>query len=172
MYINKVWLFDCWVTWLKIQLCHQLWTCTSINSRLCLNVLEEYGSLMNIDLCWQSAMLLLFIAFSGQSSTYSPPPSHKQGWYWLICCYSSLLINSDNTLVTVMLTINHTGRPWNWGADGKTYDECSVPVCLWVGHIVFAWSYWLHCMQLSVVVLWEILQYWYNSCSKPGFPPT
>lgn len=91
----------------------------------------------NANLSWQGAVVLLLTASGGQPSL--------AGWFLLFFflspnkadaastrCYSSLLIKSDNTLVTVMLTINHTGGPWNRGSDEKTSDECPLPSVPWL----------------------------------------
>lgn len=107
------------------------------NSCLCLNALNSLTltclshCAMNTNLCWQGAMVLLFTASGGPPSTHRFFFTNKADTA-STHCYSSLLIKSDNTLVTVMLTINHTGRPGNWGADGKTHDECSFLGVSWL----------------------------------------
>lgn len=61
---------------------------------------------LNTNLCWQGVMSLLFTASAGQTSTERF--GTNKGDTTSTLRYSSYLIKSDNMLVTVMLTINHT----------------------------------------------------------------
>lgn len=61
---------------------------------------------LNTNLCWQGVMSLLFTASAGQTSTERF--GTNKGDTTSTQRYSSYLIKSDNMLVTVMLTINHT----------------------------------------------------------------
>lgn len=85
---------------------------------------------LNTNLCWQGVMSLLFTASAGQTSTERF--GTNKGDTTSTQRYSSYLIKSDNMLVTVMLTINHTRNLWNQEVDGKTHDECDVLSVSWL----------------------------------------
>lgn len=99
-----------------------------------------------INLCWQGAVVLLLTASGGQSSTqiffFFLLPRNKAGTA-SACCYLSLLIMSDNTLVTVTLTINHIERLWNLGGGWRDTWWMFVLQCVVVGHIVCSLIHWL-----------------------------
>lgn len=69
-------------------------------------------------------------------------------------CYSSYLIKSDNMLVTVMLTINHTRTRWNWEAGGRRHDECCVLSVSWLVIQICPFS------ALHVLALPEMMPYY------------
>ena len=109
---------------------------------------------VNTSLCWQRSPVSIVTGSGGRPST---------NWFSLFfypqtrltvaqhAAVPSLLIKSDNTLVTVMLAINHTGR----GGGGVGWK-----VAWWAFHPVSPVIHWLGCLQLSLylLVLWEIIE--------------
>lgn len=93
----------------ELKLPHHVFLCLTTLNTLTLRCLSHCSASTN--LCAGKAQWL----YSSPLLVGSPPhafivfPPTNKADTASMCRYSSLLIKSDNTLVTVMLTINHTG---------------------------------------------------------------